>query len=99
MYLGRIVEVGPATLVCERPLHPYTRALVGAVPVPDPNRENQRQRILLPGDPPSPMNPSAGCAFHPRCPHAVHRCRATIPVLEVLEADRQVACIRAREKL
>ena len=97
MYLGRIVEMGPAEQVAEDPLHPYTQALVSAVPFPDPARERRRQRILLPGDPPSPLNPPPGCPFHPRCPHAVDRCRDTVPVLEEFSAEHKVACLRVRE--
>jgi oligopeptide transport system ATP-binding protein len=97
MYLGKIVELGPAALVFEKPLHPYTRALVSAVPFPDPERESRRQRIILPGDPPSPMNPPDGCPFHPRCPYALDKCRAVTPVLEDFGAGQQAACIRVRE--
>ena len=97
MYLGRIVELGEAAEVFERPLHPYTKALVSAVHCPDPERERQRQRILLAGDPPSPMNPPAGCAFHPRCPHAVAECSRAIPPLENFRIGRQAACIRLKE--
>jgi len=97
MYLGKIVELGPATNVFERPLHPYTKALVSAVPIPDPEREKKRQRIILAGDPPSPMNPPPGCAFHPRCAHAVAGCSATTPGLEELRTGHEVACIRAKE--
>jgi oligopeptide transport system ATP-binding protein len=97
MYLGRIVEVGPATQVFTQPLHPYTKALVSAVPIPDPEREQQRQRIILSGDPPSPLNPPAGCAFHPRCAHAQPACAQKIPALENFDAARRVACLRARE--
>jgi oligopeptide transport system ATP-binding protein len=97
MYLGRIVELGPATDVFERPLHPYTRALVSAVPLPDPRLERRRRRILLPGDPPSPMNPPAGCPFHPRCPHADDRCVRIIPAFEALRPDHEAACIRLKE--
>ena len=96
MYLGRIVEIGDATTVFERPRHPYTQALVSAVPIPDPAREKKRNRIILPGDPPSPMNPPAGCNFHPRCPHAKDLCEGSLPPLEEFD-DRQVACLRAGE--
>jgi oligopeptide transport system ATP-binding protein len=93
MYLGRIVEFGPAETLFDDPLHPYTRALVSAVPVPDPDRERERQRILLPGDPPSPLNPPKGCTFHPRCPYAVEACKASFPAWSH-QGNRQVACIR-----
>lgn len=96
MYLGRIVEIGPASAVFRRPVHPYTRALVSAVPELDPDRERARQRLLLPGDPPSPIDPPAGCAFHPRCPFAEPRCTAARPPLADFD-DRRVACIRAGE--
>ena len=97
MYLGRLVELGPATDVVEKPLHPYTRALVSAVPVPDPQVERRRQRIILQGDPPSPMNPPAGCTFHPRCPYAIAACKAQRPELEQKEPNRFAACIRVGE--
>ena len=97
MYLGKIVEVGPAVEVFEHPLHPYTRALVSAVPLPDPAKERQRQRAILAGDPPSPMNPPDGCAFHPRCPHAVDGCRTAVPVLRKFTGQRQAACPRVEE--
>lgn len=96
MYLGKIVELGPAVDVIERPVHPYTRALVSAIPVPDPNVERRRQRIVLPGDPPSPINPPVGCTFHPRCPYAQDRCKAAMPPLAPFET-REVACVRAGE--
>ncbi|MBX3748245.1 MAG: ATP-binding cassette domain-containing protein [Verrucomicrobiae bacterium] len=96
MYLGRIVEIGPASSVFRRPVHPYTRALVSAIPELDPDRERARQRLLLPGDPPSPIDPPAGCAFHPRCPFAEPRCNAARPPLADFD-DRLVACIRAAE--
>jgi len=97
MYLGKIVELGPATQVFDQPLHPYTKALVSAIPIPDPEREKRRQRIILQGDPPSPLNPPGGCAFHPRCPHAVPACSLEVPTLTSFEATRQAACIRLKE--
>src|SRR5512141_2002178 len=95
MYLGKIVELGRAADIIERPRHPYTRALVSAIPTPNPDVERTRQRIVLPGDPPSPMNPPAGCAFHPRCPYAREICKASIPPLAPFEPSREVACVRA----
>ena len=97
MYLGKIVEHGPAAAVIERPAHPYTRALVSAIHVPDPAREKARQRIMLPGDPPSPLNPPAGCAFHPRCPFATEVCRGAVPPLAAQPDGREVACVRLGE--
>jgi oligopeptide transport system ATP-binding protein len=97
MYLGKIVELGPAGEVFDRPLHPYTQALVSAVPIPDPEREKKRQRVILAGDPPSPLNPPSGCAFHPRCAYAVAACSETIPRLEVFGQAHEAACIRVRE--
>jgi len=96
MYLGRIVEIGPAVEVFEQPRHPYTQALVSAVPIPDPEKEQHRQRIILPGDPPSPINPPAGCNFHPRCPHANEDCQKNVPVLEP-HGVCEVSCFRAAE--
>ncbi len=97
MYLGRIVELGPASDVIDRPRHPYTRALVSAIPVPDPGVERGRQRIVLAGEPPSPINPPAGCAFHPRCPYAIDRCREAVPPLVPAGPGRVAACIRLAE--
>ena len=95
MYLGRIVELGPATQVIERPLHPYTKSLVSAVPIPDPER--RRERIVLTGDPPSPLNPPSGCPFHPRCPWAIADCAKTVPRLENFDPVQEGACIRMKE--
>ncbi len=97
MYLGKIVELGPATDVIERPLMPYTRALVSAIPTPNPDAERTRQRIVLPGDPPSPINPPSGCTFHPRCPHAVDKCKVGEPPLLPAEGNRSVRCVRLGE--
>jgi oligopeptide transport system ATP-binding protein len=97
MYLGKIVESGPAEDVYNRPQHPYTRALINAVPIPDPARKRDRAGSLLQGDPPSPLNPPPGCAFHPRCPFAQDACRANVPGLEPFQDRRFVACIRAAE--
>jgi len=92
MYLGRIVELGDAEQVYQSPKHPYTRALISAVPVPDPKVERERHRILLRGDPPSPLNPPDGCAFHPRCAYATDACATNIPQLENNTDGRETAC-------
>ncbi len=97
MYLGKIVELGPAEKVFNHPLHPYSKALVSAVPIPDPAREKKRERIILSGDPPSPINPPAGCSFHPRCPYAVADCARVVPALENFDENQQASCIRMRE--
>jgi oligopeptide transport system ATP-binding protein len=90
LYLGRIVEIGPANDVLQWPRHPYTAALLSAVPVPDPTVERARRRIALPGDPPSPVDLPTGCRFHPRCPRARERCRVEDPVLA--GETQQFAC-------
>ncbi|HZP59271.1 MAG TPA: oligopeptide/dipeptide ABC transporter ATP-binding protein [Opitutaceae bacterium] len=97
MYLGKVVELGPAAEVIERPRHPYTRALISAIPTPDPDAERARQRIVLPGDPPSPINPPAGCSFHPRCPYAQEKCKAAVPPLIPAGPNREAACVRLDE--
>ncbi len=95
MYLGKIVEIADRQELTENPLHPYTRALLSAVPVPDPVIEARRERIVLGGEVPSPSNPPAGCVFHPRCPIAVEECRGAVPELRELAPGHWAACIRA----
>jgi oligopeptide/dipeptide ABC transporter ATP-binding protein len=95
MYLGRIVELGPAEAIFERPRHPYTQALLSAIPLLG---EQVARPIQLQGDPPSPIDPPAGCAFHTRCPYAEPRCGAVRPVLEAGELPaHQTACVRQHE--
>jgi len=92
MYLGRIVELAPRRALFSQPQHPYTEALLSAVPVPDPAPGKRRQRIILQGDVPSPVNPPAGCRFHTRCPYVFDRCRVESPELHEIAPGHHVAC-------
>jgi oligopeptide/dipeptide ABC transporter ATP-binding protein len=92
MYLGIIVELGERNELYENPLHPYSQALLSAVPIPDPKKDRLRQRIILTGDVPSPVNPPSGCRFHPRCPIAKERCSKVVPEWREISPDHWVAC-------
>ncbi|MBM3597699.1 MAG: ABC transporter ATP-binding protein [Alphaproteobacteria bacterium] len=92
IYLGRLMEIGPATEICRAPKHPYTLALLSAVPDPDPSR--RRTRIVLEGDVPNPADPPSGCVFRTRCPYALPACAGERPALRPVGPDRFVACIR-----
>jgi len=92
MYLGNIVELAKSRVLHKNPLHPYTKTLLSAVPVPDPQVSRARQRIILQGDIPSPMNPPSGCRFHTRCPYAIDRCQKEIPVWREIEPEHFAAC-------
>ncbi len=94
MYLGRIVEITRPKELYENPLHPYTRALLSAVPVPDPYLEEKRERIILQGEVPSPIHPPSGCSFHQRCFMAIPECSQVIPPLRDMGNGHEVACIR-----
>jgi len=97
MYLGRIVETAPAAALFAAPLHPYTRALLAASPSIDPDR--REAYVAVEGELPSPLNPPTGCAFHPRCPMAVDRCRAEMPPLRVFADGHEARCWRAEDNL
>jgi oligopeptide/dipeptide ABC transporter ATP-binding protein len=95
MYLGKIVELADTRAIFSKPAHPYTHALMSAIPIPDV--AHQQQRIVLSGDVPSPANPPAGCRFHTRCPFAVDRCLTEEPLLEAVDTGHLVACHRRHE--
>jgi oligopeptide/dipeptide ABC transporter ATP-binding protein len=92
MYVGKIVEIADRDDLYENPLHPYSRALLSAIPIPDPSVAARRKRILLPGDIPSPVNPPAGCRFHTRCPVAFDRCKVEVPPLKTYAPNHVAAC-------
>ena len=94
MYLGRTVELADSRTICREPAHPYTKALISAVPVVDP--DSKRARIVLPGDVPSPINPPSGCPFHPRCPVAEARCKTEVPALREIKPGHWAACHLAK---
>lgn len=94
MYLGVIVELADRNELYDNPLHPYTQALLSAVPIPDPGKTRARQRVILPGDPPSPVDPPEGCRFHPRCPIAIDQCRVEVPEWREVAPRHWVACHR-----
>ena len=95
MYLGHIVEMAERNEIYVNPVHPYTKALLSAVPIPDPVIDAQRERILLTGEVPSPLNPPSGCVFHPRCPIAMDECSQVTPELREVSSEHWAACIRA----
>lgn len=92
MYLGVIVELGERNEVYENPVHPYTKALLSAVPIPDPKKDRERRRIILSGDVPSPINPPSGCRFHPRCPVGKEQCKLDVPAWIEISSGHWAAC-------
>jgi oligopeptide/dipeptide ABC transporter ATP-binding protein len=92
MYLGKIVELAPRDELYSHPQHPYTQALLSAVPIPDPIKERKRQGIILEGSVPSPVNPPKGCRFNPRCPVAIDICKKEEPEWREISTDHWVAC-------
>jgi len=97
LYLGRMMEVASRDALYSNPRHPYTRALISAVPIPDPRLERQKPRLVLKGDLPSPLDPPSGCVFRTRCPLAIQRCADEVPAIEHIAPGHRVACHRWRE--
>jgi oligopeptide transport system ATP-binding protein len=97
LYLGKMMEVAGSDALYANPRHPYTKALISAVPIPDPVLEKQKRRVVLTGDLPSPMDPPSGCVFRTRCPLAIPRCAEAEPTVDQVAPDHQVACHRWRE--
>jgi oligopeptide transport system ATP-binding protein len=92
MYLGCLVELAESYELCAHPIHPYAQTLLSAVPLTDPEKNRHRQRILLEGDIPSPLNPPSGCRFHTRCPYATARCKESMPELKEYSPGHYAAC-------
>jgi oligopeptide/dipeptide ABC transporter ATP-binding protein len=92
MYLGKIMEVSPAEELYTKPIHPYTSALLSAIPIPDPKENRRRERIVVSGEPPNPIDPPSGCVFHPRCPRATDVCREVVPPLTRYPSGHLAAC-------
>jgi len=92
MYLGKLMEVSPSEELYTKPIHPYTFALLSAIPIPDPNENRQRERVVVSGEPPNPINPPTGCVFHPRCPRATDVCREVEPPLARYSNGHLAAC-------
>ena len=97
MYLGKIVEVGPADEIIKHPVHPYTQSLISAIPLPDPQAARERHRIILQGDVPSPMHMPKGCSFRSRCRYATEECAQSCPKLEETSTNHQVACFHPQK--
>jgi oligopeptide/dipeptide ABC transporter ATP-binding protein len=92
MYLGKVMELSPAEELYVKPIHPYTSALLAAIPIPDPRENRRRERIVVSGEPPNPINPPDGCVFHPRCPRASDVCRTVEPPLMRYPGGHLAAC-------
>jgi oligopeptide/dipeptide ABC transporter ATP-binding protein len=96
MYLGKVMELSPAEELYVKPIHPYTNALLAAIPIPDPRENRKRERIVVSGEPPNPIDPPSGCVFHPRCPFATDVCRTVEPPLVRYPNGHLAACHHPR---
>ena len=92
MYLGKLMEVSPSEALYSKPIHPYTQALLSAIPIPDPRENRARTRAVVTGEPPSPIDPPSGCVFHPRCPRATDVCKTVEPPLTEYAGGHLAAC-------
>jgi oligopeptide/dipeptide ABC transporter ATP-binding protein len=92
MYLGKLMEISPADALYAKPIHPYSSALLEAIPIPDPRRNREREREVVSGEPPNPIDPPPGCVFHPRCPRATDVCRTVEPPLTQYPGGHLAAC-------